>query len=819
MAIEKIKIGSTEHELIASGLTNESAEKVKLNGIAEGAEVNQNAFSNVVVGSTTIVADSKTDTLTIVAGSNVTITPDATNDKITIAATDTKYSHPTSAGNKHIPAGGSSGQILRWSADGTAAWGADNDTKYSNFVKSGSGAAAGLVPAPSTTAGTTKYLREDGTWAVPPDNDTKYSHPTSSGNKHIPSGGASGQVLKWSADGTAAWGTDNDTKYSAGTGISFNGTTINNSGVRSVATGSANGTISVNTNGTAADVAVKGLGSAAYTASTAYATSGHTHSDYAKTADLDSVAFDGYVTKGAEAGSTIGEKATVEGDHNIASSNQAHAEGGYTRAGNLTIYSEFNGSYDSYGYEHAEGYSTLAKGNSAHAEGGYTQAISSMAHAEGISTVASGTASHAEGQETTASGYNAHAEGYQTTSSGENTHAEGNGTTASLQAAHAEGYKTTASGYAAHAEGYNTKASSSYQHVQGKNNIEDTSSAYAHIVGNGSSTSARANAHTLDWDGNAWFAGDVYVGSTSGTNKDSGSKKLLKEGDVTLSSLGAAASSHGTHVSYGTSATAVGSTASAGSATTVSRSDHTHSISAATTSTAGSMSAPDKAKLNYTNIAYGTCSTAAATAAKVITVSGNTNWTLTAGSIITVKFSETNTASNPTFNVNNTGAKSVGYGNGATITTSSLTMAGYKDRPMMYMYDGSKFVFISWSYDANTNTNVAFGQGYGTCSTAAATTAKVVTLSNYALVVGGIVAVKFTYAVPANATMNINSKGAKNIFHRCAKITANVIQAGDTATFIYDGTQYHLISIDKTYSLFSSDTSPTATGVINWTYG
>lgn len=36
------------------------------------------------------------------------------------------------------------------------------------FVKSGSGASAGLVPAPSTTAGTSKYLREDGTWATPP---------------------------------------------------------------------------------------------------------------------------------------------------------------------------------------------------------------------------------------------------------------------------------------------------------------------------------------------------------------------------------------------------------------------------------------------------------------------------------------------------------------------------------------------------------------------------------------------------------------------------------------------------------------------------
>lgn len=77
------------------------------------------------------------------------------------------YTHPTTSGNKHIPSGGSSGQILRWSADGTAVWGADNNTTYTNFIKSGSGAKSGLVPAPSTTAGTTKYLREDGTWATP----------------------------------------------------------------------------------------------------------------------------------------------------------------------------------------------------------------------------------------------------------------------------------------------------------------------------------------------------------------------------------------------------------------------------------------------------------------------------------------------------------------------------------------------------------------------------------------------------------------------------------------------------------------------------
>jgi Phage tail fibre repeat len=66
----------------------------KLNGIAAGAEVNQNTFANVKVGATTIAADSKTDTLELVAGSGITLTPDATNDKVTIAANAASTSAP-----------------------------------------------------------------------------------------------------------------------------------------------------------------------------------------------------------------------------------------------------------------------------------------------------------------------------------------------------------------------------------------------------------------------------------------------------------------------------------------------------------------------------------------------------------------------------------------------------------------------------------------------------------------------------------------------------------------------------------------------------
>ena len=112
--------------------------------------------------------------------------------------------------------------------------------------------------------------------------------------------------------------------------------------------------------------------------------------------------------------------------------------------------------------------------------------------------------------------------------------------------------------------------------------------------------------------------------------------------------------------------------------------------------------------------------------------------------------------------------------------------------------------------DASTGnvTNVTFnlpgstspeenGFGYGTCSTAYITTAKEVTLSSFNLKKNGIVSVTFTNAVPSNATLNVNSTGAKAIYHRGAALLNNVIMQGDTATFIYDGTHFNLIAIDR----------------------
>ena len=142
-----------------------------------------------------------------------------------------------------------------------------------------------------------------------------------------------------------------------------------------------------------------------------------------------------------------------------------------------------------------------------------------------------GAYSTAEGYGTTASESYSHAEGFSTVASEAYSHAEGISTVASGQCAHAEGCYTAASGHYSHAEGNETIASGYCSHAQGKYNISNNT--YAHVVGNGTADDARSNAHTLDWNGNAWFGGDIYIKSTSGTNKDEGSKRLITEEEVT----------------------------------------------------------------------------------------------------------------------------------------------------------------------------------------------------------------------------------------------------------------------------------------------
>lgn len=95
---------------------------------------------------------------------------------------------------------------------------------------------------------------------------------------------------------------------------------------------------------------------------------------------------------------------------------------------------------------------------------------------------------------------------------------------------------------------------------------------------------------------------------------------------------------------------------------------------------------------------YGTCSTAAATAAKVVSCA---NFTLATGARIIVKFTQTNTATNSgvTLNVNNTGAKPIYYRGSGTAWSNGVLAA---NRTYEFVYNGSQYEFIS---DLDTGSN------------------------------------------------------------------------------------------------------------------
>ena len=125
---------------------------------------------------------------------------------------------------------------------------------------------------------------------------------------------------------------------------------------------------------------------------------------------------------------------------------------------------------------------------------------------------------------------------------GDFSHAEGGGTTASGYSSHAEGTFTTASGQHSHAEGRYTTAKNRSQHAFGEYNILDPSTAlsysrgnYIEIVGNGTTTTDRSNARTLDWSGNEMLTGTLTIGGASGATLkvESGALKVSFNGGTT----------------------------------------------------------------------------------------------------------------------------------------------------------------------------------------------------------------------------------------------------------------------------------------------
>ena len=148
---------------------------------------------------------------------------------------------------------------------------------------------------------------------------------------------------------------------------------------------------------------------------------------------------------------------------------------------------------------------------------------------------------------------------------------------------------------------------------------------------------------------------------------------------------------------------------------------------------------------------------------------------------VTITTSGSNTAKVFNFAFSNLKGAKGDTGSNANVTAASVTGAlGYT--PLQ----SHQTIKADGLTGASTNR-------YGVCSTSAATAAKTVavTTGTFALETGAQVTVKFNNANTANSpTLNVASKGAKNIFHRGAQITSGSNKAllAGVCDFVYDGT-------------------------------
>ncbi|MCM1234101.1 MAG: hypothetical protein NC489_28700 [Ruminococcus flavefaciens] len=222
-------------------------------------------------------------------------------------------------------------------------------------------------------------------------------------------------------------------------------------------------------------------------------------------------------------------------------------------------------------------------------------------------------------------------------------------------------------------------------------------------------------------------------------------------------------------VTYSTTNPKAAGTASPGTATTVARSDHIHPLQTTITGNAASATKLATARtidgVSFNGSAaihhYGTCSTAAATAAKVVALTG---FSLVTGAVVRVKFTVTNTAANPTLNVNSTGAKAIYY-RGSAIAAGTLAA----NRTYEFVYNGTQYELVG---DVDTDTNTTYTAA--TATPLVAGTAAVGTSAKYA---------REDHVHPAQTTITGNAGSATKL------TTARTFQVNlaSTATASFDG--------------------------------
>ena len=202
---------------------------------------------------------------------------------------------------------------------------------------------------------------------------------------------------------------------------------------------------------------------------------------------------------------------------------------------------------------------------------------------------------------------------------------------------------------------------------------------------------------------------------------------------------------------------------------------------------------------------YGVCGTEAGTAAKVVTV--GSDFTLATGAQVVVKFTNANSASNPTLNVNGKGAKPICQYGSTAVGTGATTTGWRAGSVQTFTYDGTSWVRDYWNNSTYYNDAVQ-------CTTAAGTAEKVGSTSYYSLANNRYFMLMLSTAnsYQGKITLNINSAGAKPIYINGAVSSAsNYTLPAGLYLVHYDGTNYYIRTDGKITGSITGSSSTTIT--------
>ena len=162
---------------------------------------------------------------------------------------------------------------------------------------------------------------------------------------------------------------------------------------------------------------------------------------------------------------------------------------------------------------------------------------------------------------------------------------------------------------------------------------------------------------------------------------------------------------------------------------------------------------------------YATCNTAAGTQAKVATLTPNTNWSLETGSRVSVKFDAANSASSPTLNVNQSGAKTIRF-RGAALTSSLFYWAA--GSVVDFVYDGTYWNMTGSPHNYDSNTTYTFNGAVSTIKDSNLTASRaLVSDANGKVAVSAVTSTELGYldGVTSSVQTQLNGKASSSHTH------------------------------------------------------